>query len=254
MQSRLISGIFMPDKFVEELRYAEELAKQDASAVASAGPIKTWSPYWGLYYNLAVIRWFIFKDTAFSKHIQIFIYEWLQEHNEFAHRFDALVNNNEHEALLLEANQSNLYRMAHAQDAVVIPHTRRRVRLLRRDHDTGGCRWSIEEFPLAVEWLSPENELLLLPQGWEYRAVLTPAQRSAMEERYQALQQQQSQSIRDKYKNLGFDVASEEVLAQRRSICGACEHYDNVMRRCAKCGCSSAKLVLASATCPIGKW
>lgn len=56
----------------------------------------------------------------------------------------------------------------------------------------------------------------------------------------------------------GFKLADEAELARRKSICKTCNFWYPTARmglgKCLKCGCSSAKLKLASEKCPIGKW
>jgi hypothetical protein len=57
----------------------------------------------------------------------------------------------------------------------------------------------------------------------------------------------------------GFPVASPEALAARLQICRGCEFWDargfGGSGRCRKCGCSTqAKLRMATAKCPVGKW
>ena len=56
----------------------------------------------------------------------------------------------------------------------------------------------------------------------------------------------------------GFKVASEEDFAKRKEICGSCEFWKGDANmgtgKCLKCGCSGAKLWLATSTCPINKW
>lgn len=56
----------------------------------------------------------------------------------------------------------------------------------------------------------------------------------------------------------GFKLADEETLTERNSICSQCEFWKASARlglgKCLKCGCSSAKLLLASEKCTIGKW
>ena len=56
----------------------------------------------------------------------------------------------------------------------------------------------------------------------------------------------------------GFKLADEAELARRKSICNKCNFWYPDARmglgKCLKCGCSSAKLKLASEKCPIGKW
>lgn len=56
----------------------------------------------------------------------------------------------------------------------------------------------------------------------------------------------------------GFKLADEAELARRKSICNNCNFWYPTARmglgKCLKCGCSLAKLKLASESCPIGKW
>ena len=56
----------------------------------------------------------------------------------------------------------------------------------------------------------------------------------------------------------GFKLADEAELARRTQICNKCKFWYPAARmglgKCLKCGCSSAKLKLASEECPIGKW
>ena len=56
----------------------------------------------------------------------------------------------------------------------------------------------------------------------------------------------------------GFKIAGIETLSARKAICYKCEFWDSSAffgrGKCRKCGCSSAKLRLASEKCPIGKW
>lgn len=56
----------------------------------------------------------------------------------------------------------------------------------------------------------------------------------------------------------GFKLVDSETLSARKAICGKCEFWDSASflgrGKCRKCGCSSAKLRLASEKCPIGKW
>ena len=56
----------------------------------------------------------------------------------------------------------------------------------------------------------------------------------------------------------GFKLADETELARRKSICNNCKFWYPTARmglgKCLKCGCSSAKLKLASEKCPIGRW
>lgn len=64
----------------------------------------------------------------------------------------------------------------------------------------------------------------------------------------------------------GFKVAREEMLRERQRICmgdptdgtPACSYWHGasfLKGRCKRCGCSgSGKLLMASESCPIGKW
>ena len=56
----------------------------------------------------------------------------------------------------------------------------------------------------------------------------------------------------------GFKLADEAELARRTQICNKCKFWYPTARmelgKCLKCGCSLAKLKLASEECPIGKW
>ncbi len=56
----------------------------------------------------------------------------------------------------------------------------------------------------------------------------------------------------------GFKIADAETLAERKSHCSKCEYWQPEgffgFGRCAKCGCSSAKLRLETEHCPIGGW
>lgn len=46
-----------------------------------------------------------------------------------------------------------------------------------------------------------------------------------------------------------------DVINNRKSICGSCEFFDKGRERCTKCGCNMAvKTYLKASTCPIGKW
>lgn len=56
----------------------------------------------------------------------------------------------------------------------------------------------------------------------------------------------------------GFAMASDEEFKRRMEICVSCEFWDSAARmgigKCAKCGCTSSKLRLASEKCPLEKW
>jgi hypothetical protein len=57
----------------------------------------------------------------------------------------------------------------------------------------------------------------------------------------------------------GFKVVTAEQFDQRLDECRQCEYWDPQAMagtgKCRKCGCSTqAKLRLATAQCPIGKW
>lgn len=56
----------------------------------------------------------------------------------------------------------------------------------------------------------------------------------------------------------GFSWVDDSTLEHRTEICLLCPFWDALARmgmgKCKKCGCSSAKLKLASEKCPMGKW
>lgn len=56
----------------------------------------------------------------------------------------------------------------------------------------------------------------------------------------------------------GFTNATKQQHQERLEICNACEFWENEsyfgLGKCRKCGCSGAKLWVASSKCPIGKW
>lgn len=56
----------------------------------------------------------------------------------------------------------------------------------------------------------------------------------------------------------GFPVVDHHVYISRREACAACEHWDESgyasLGKCRLCGCTAAKLALATSECPIGKW
>ena len=56
----------------------------------------------------------------------------------------------------------------------------------------------------------------------------------------------------------GFPATTEKVLRQRIAICNACEHWSprafGGLGRCLKCGCSAAKLAIATSNCPVNLW
>jgi len=58
-------------------------------------------------------------------------------------------------------------------------------------------------------------------------------------------------SLQD-WKNAGFPVASDELINQRREICGKCEFWTGYT--CKKCGCTGLKWWLETSKCPIDKW
>lgn len=52
---------------------------------------------------------------------------------------------------------------------------------------------------------------------------------------------------------VGFSHAKPEVIAQRRTICEACDRW--LHGRCTDCGCYTfAKTQLTFEKCPLGKW
>ena len=56
----------------------------------------------------------------------------------------------------------------------------------------------------------------------------------------------------------GAPVVTEEQFKKRVEICQGCEFFDakafGNRGKCTKCGCSSYKLFLSTANCPIEKW
>jgi hypothetical protein len=62
-----------------------------------------------------------------------------------------------------------------------------------------------------------------------------------------------------RWASCGFSLATFEELAKRMALCHECEFWDargfGGSGRCRKCGCSTqAKLRMATAKCPVGKW
>lgn len=46
-----------------------------------------------------------------------------------------------------------------------------------------------------------------------------------------------------------------EMSERRLAICKDCEFFDQIFRKCNRCGCfMDAKTLWAKATCPVGKW
>lgn len=60
------------------------------------------------------------------------------------------------------------------------------------------------------------------------------------------------------YANDGFKNCTKQDHDARLAICKPCEFWDDAgymgLGKCRKCGCSGAKLWVASSKCPIGKW
>jgi len=56
----------------------------------------------------------------------------------------------------------------------------------------------------------------------------------------------------------GFKIAPEDSYKARKAICLACDQWNGEgyfgAGACKQCGCSGAKLYLASSTCPLKKW
>jgi hypothetical protein len=56
----------------------------------------------------------------------------------------------------------------------------------------------------------------------------------------------------------GMPIATKEVYDFRKSICDSCPFWDKDgnmgMGKCNQCGCTVAKLHLATEKCPVGKW
>lgn len=52
-----------------------------------------------------------------------------------------------------------------------------------------------------------------------------------------------------------IQMAPPAVVAERVAICGGCEHFQKVARRCKLCGCFVHLKAKAQASkCPAGKW
>lgn len=48
---------------------------------------------------------------------------------------------------------------------------------------------------------------------------------------------------------------SDEEANHRLNICNSCEYFDQIQKRCKKCGCFMAvKTYLKAEKCPLGKW
>lgn len=48
---------------------------------------------------------------------------------------------------------------------------------------------------------------------------------------------------------------SDEEANRRLNICSNCEYFDQIQKRCKKCGCFMAvKTYLKAEKCPLGKW
>lgn len=55
--------------------------------------------------------------------------------------------------------------------------------------------------------------------------------------------------------NPATEWASEELAAERYSMCLSCPELIKLTKQCKKCGCFMfGKTKLAKATCPLGKW
>jgi len=61
-----------------------------------------------------------------------------------------------------------------------------------------------------------------------------------------------------KYAESDFKNVGSDIFEKRKLICRTCEFWDEDgwfgKGKCNKCGCSSLKLRIAVAECPIGKW
>jgi hypothetical protein len=62
-----------------------------------------------------------------------------------------------------------------------------------------------------------------------------------------------------KFVGNGAPIVPKEILAERKSICEQCEHWNSKAfrntGRCKICGCSTwAKLRMATEKCPLNKW
>jgi hypothetical protein len=53
----------------------------------------------------------------------------------------------------------------------------------------------------------------------------------------------------------GFKIATRKERQARLAVCLGCDLYDQVRKRCRKCGCmNSAKVWIAADKCPLNKW
>lgn len=58
-----------------------------------------------------------------------------------------------------------------------------------------------------------------------------------------------------KWKRAGYQITPRADLEKRRETCNACPHAKKgILPRCKLCGCTRAKLLLATATCPDNRW
>jgi hypothetical protein len=61
-----------------------------------------------------------------------------------------------------------------------------------------------------------------------------------------------------KWARSGFKTVDDSTAALRAETCSQCEYWGrfkaNGTLRCKKCGCSGKKFLLATESCPIGKW
>ena len=108
------------------------------------------------------------------------------------------------------------------------------------------------------------KEVLRAPSRVDFQqgVVFLPLQRySALKRQFEErppLSKQIKSLIRElaRWKENGFKIASLKTFLARSAICKACPFSYSTfgISRCGRCGCTRAKLLLASARCPERKW
>ena len=120
---------------------------------------------------------------------------------------------------------------------------------------------SLEE---EAKYRGPEYlaEMLAAPALLDGAWVRWPIHRySALRERYQKVRpsvfQQTLGFFREitKWTRAGFRITHWRTFLARSKACRGC-HYsvDKIVARCGRCGCTRAKLMLATARCPEKRW
>ncbi len=93
--------------------------------------------------------------------------------------------------------------------------------------------------------------------------LAAPAQRPAVSTQYSPTIAEMTRNFADamlRWVGSGFATVDEVAFTLRLAQCRACPHWDEAARagvgKCnhPKCGCTKAKLWLASERCPIGRW